>query len=827
MLVIIVYFLRHGITIDSLDIGKFKVQGLYLKLDNKLTTKVDYLFLPQNNKQKDYSQLENALDRIKLLPKYFDSVVLDKVEIGKYQFRVIYKDNIIYVSNNDYELAGTFKRKGELIEGNLPLLWIKKHNMRLNGKFSYEYKNGIFAVDADFVLEDQIKGHILAKYKDDNIAFRLHTDRFASAKVLRKFIKDNKKALTWFDRVKAKSYQVISAEGIMHKKGKRFVIEPMSLKADIELQKASVLFHPKLKRLKLDKAKATIVKNVLYVSAPHPSYSGKSLDGSSFYLANFLGNKPKKIHIDIKTNTKYDKVVQKLVRTYELKLPFSQQSGTVKAHITIDLIPQKSVFKINGTANLGKGKYTLYDLPVQIYSGKVEFDKHRVKMHKIDARLSWLSGKVNGDIDLDKKGAKLSVDVARLALGDKKDPFLLIKNKHKVPVILSWKGRFRIDVPVYKTSVVFGKKIGYSVTVSDIKPLLPYAVGLPLPIKSGSIKIDTKDSQKFYYNGKVTWPGSYIYTKRGTITNFQIKGSFTENTTTLSTLGGKITYNSKGDLVKISNLFIDGKKALDSSTKGGSANSSKVHIKGSNCLIRYEKYVLLTDSFDLRINGKHTLFRAIKDGDAVRVELNGDAIVVKANRIKAPMLRALIHFGGLSGGRYSLDLHGRMNGTMKGVITAKGGVASSFKTYNNLIALFNTVPSLATLSDPGFSNQGFEIRTARIEFRIVKNRVFFDMIYIDGKSAAISGKGTVSLINGAIDMDLAIRSARSIGKIIGSIPIVGYILMGKDKSITTGVKITGTLDNPKVTTHVVLETLLAPFKMFVRTIESPAHIINN
>jgi len=160
------------------------------------------------------------------------------------------------------------------------------------------------------------------------------------------------------------------------------------------------------------------------------------------------------------------------------------------------------------------------------------------------------------------------------------------------------------------------------------------------------------------------------------------------------------------------------------------------------------------------------------------------------------------------------------------VITIKGGVVSSFKTYNNMIALFNTVPALASLSDPGFSQQGFEVRSGRIEFRIVKDRIYFDMIYIDGKSAAISGKGTVSTRNGAINMDLAVRTARGIGKLIGSLPVVGYILMGKDKSITTGVKILGTLDEPKVSTHVVLETLLTPFKMVVRTLQAPAHIIN-
>ncbi len=826
LLVLSVYFLKHGISIGELKLGQFQVQGLYLKLDKKIVAKIDYLSLPKKNKDKDFSQLEASLDRIKWLPKYFQSVVLDRVDVNDRQFRIIYKDNIIYVSNDEYEIAGMLERKMNLVEGSLSFVWIKKYNLRLSGKFKYEYKKEIFALDADFVLENQIKGHILAKYGDKKLAYKISTDKFSSSSSLRRFVENNKIALKWFKRIRAKSYRVVSAEGVLSKKGNSFQIEPMSIKADLELKNASVVFNPKLKKVKLDVADVKINKNVLYVKAPHPSYDKKALDGSSFYLANLLGNKPKKIHLKIKTKTRYDKTVQRVIKAYKLKLPISQKTGSVRADVEMDIVPQKNIFKINGSAVLGKGRYLLYGTPLKILGGRVSFDKHSVKLNKVDADFSWLRGKVSGTLKLVSKKAKLSVDLKSLSLGDKKSPFVSIKNKHKIPVVLDWKKRFRIEVPLYKTVIAFGKNKSYKVSIADIRPLLPYAKGLPISIKSGHLSINTKNGKVFSYSGIVNWPASYLYDKKGTIKKFPISGQFSNGSTTLRALKGKIKYSSPKSLIQISNLYINGKKMIEGNKKR-SSKSAKFRVKGTKSLIRYDKYVLLTDRFDFRSNGKHKLFTATKDGDTVRVEMNGDAIVIKANRIKAPMLRALIHFGGLSGGRYSLDLHGRINGTMKGVITVKGGVASSFKTYNNMIALFNTVPALSSLSDPGFSKKGFEIQDGRIEFGVAKNRVYFDMIYINGKTAAISGKGTVSTVNGAINMDLAVRTARGIGKIIGSIPIVGYILMGKDKSITTGVKVTGTMENPKVETHVVLETLLAPLNMFVRTLQSPAHIINN
>ena len=51
--------------------------------------------------------------------------------------------------------------------------------------------------------------------------------------------------------------------------------------------------------------------------------------------------------------------------------------------------------------------------------------------------------------------------------------------------------------------------------------------------------------------------------------------------------------------------------------------------------------------------------------------------------------------------------------------------------------------------------------------------------------------------------------------------------MGEDNSITFGLKITGTLDDPKVKTSAVKEILMLPFDLIKRTLQSPAHIINN
>ena len=97
----------------------------------------------------------------------------------------------------------------------------------------------------------------------------------------------------------------------------------------------------------------------------------------------------------------------------------------------------------------------------------------------------------------------------------------------------------------------------------------------------------------------------------------------------------------------------------------------------------------------------------------------------------------------------------------------------------------------------------------------------FDKVLIKGKSATVSGDGTVNLVTKKINVDLAIQTAKGVGSLNGKLPVVGYILTGKNKSfLTVGLHIGGTLDKPVTKTSPIKDVLLLPFRMIERTFES-------
>lgn len=162
---------------------------------------------------------------------------------------------------------------------------------------------------------------------------------------------------------------------------------------------------------------------------------------------------------------------------------------------------------------------------------------------------------------------------------------------------------------------------------------------------------------------------------------------------------------------------------------------------------------------------------------------------------------------------------------MKGRIIIEGGILSDFKAYSNTLAFINTLPALATLNRPGFSSEGFKIEEGVIDYIMTPQKIVFESVYLKGNTATVVGKGTVWLTGTKkVDVDLAIQTVREFGKVVGKIPLLGYILMGDDNSMTVGLKIGGTLDDPKVSTSVAKDILTLPLEILKRTINAPAHM---
>lgn len=94
-----------------------------------------------------------------------------------------------------------------------------------------------------------------------------------------------------------------------------------------------------------------------------------------------------------------------------------------------------------------------------------------------------------------------------------------------------------------------------------------------------------------------------------------------------------------------------------------------------------------------------------------------------------------------------------------------------------------------------------------------------DSYTLNSPELKIAGFARVNMINDSIAGTLTLKS--DLGSALGKVPMVGYILLGDDGSISTTVNLKGKLSDPIVETAIAKEIVTAPFNILKRTITYP------
>jgi hypothetical protein len=606
-------------------------------------------------------------------------------------------------------------------------------------------------------------------------------------------------------------------------------------------------------------------QNGLYFNLKNPYYEKRSLKGSMVSIVN-LG-KNAMLKLDLHVLTPMDGILQKVLHSYNLNIPVKHKDKASNARIQIDLPlgkkhkDKKTEVLVNVNVSKGDVWYKNIKLPIQeatvsfdnrvkdslvvdavlqkgivkigktklpVRSGKGRYAQGMVNLDKVHLKSLWYDGKVSGPIDLKAKKAKFSLILNKMTIGDKKK-YIVMKNKN-LEAHLDYSSNVKFSVPSLDLKVE-NKKNTLLINLLSLNKIKPFVQNIDIDFDGGYVKIIKKDKENYTFKGELKRNACFFYDKNEYChTRIPCYGSITKQGLDFYAFQKRLYYNAKKSRIKLNNINIDLKKLLEErkSKQKQKSKSSKLVILGKKSKVRYNKYTLLTDTFDLEISPKGNINASGSyHGDIVKFTKKKNIFSLQAFRIKDKMLHPLIGFNGLKEGRYTLKNSGDFDKVMKGEIIVEGGILSDFKAYNNTLALVNTIPALATLSNPGFSEKGFQVKEGLVEYRILNsNKIIFDSIYIQGTSATIVGKGEIDIRKNTIHMKLAIQTARELGSFVGNLPLLGYILLGKDKSITIGLEITGSLNQPVVNTTTVSDILTLPLQLIKRTLESPAHIIN-
>ncbi|MEA1953216.1 MAG: AsmA-like C-terminal domain-containing protein [Campylobacterota bacterium] len=822
------YWLKAGIHVDNLTFGHYKIEGLYIKLNKKLTLKAHNIIIPTTKAKPSFNNIDQTFDNMKYLFTFFDYIELEKIHFENNKLNIFFADDILYVTSNDYEIVGNIHRKGAIYTSEISFLHIKKENIYLSGKLMYDAKRNRMETKGKFNAY-HIKGRFKVNKEHDSIDFSLNSEVFTDLKTLIDKFPLSEEIKSWIvGKIQANEYKLHFLTGRGKIKDNAFKIDFDTLKGDVLYKEVKIFYKEGLSPVVTDNFILSYKNGGLDFTLKNPMYQDRNLSGSKVSIDHLLDEEPIILSLDLHIESVIDSVVQKILKAYNLTLPVRQEGSLAKVNVKLD-IPLGETNQETSTfvnVDLAKGDLFINKVKLSVNKGNVQFDKGFIILNGIELQSDWYKGIVKGEIDLATKKAKLSLDAKYISIGEKRNKFFVLKNKN-IPFTLHYSNRIKVDIPSLKLKIENYSK-SLAIKVGKLKKIKPYLKNLGLQIDDGVLDIRTKDFKTYTFKGTLHRKSCVLYGRKDVCyTRVPCSGKATKNGISFYAFNKKLYYNSAKSQIKLKNLNIDLKKFLSVREKVKKSKVKNIVLIGKKSKLKYGKFRLLTDSYDIEVkaNGNIKAYGSL-NGDVVKFNKKRKNISVKALRVKDKMLHPFINFKGLKKGRYTLKMSGNPDKVLKGQIIVEGGIMSDFKAYNNTLAFINTLPALATLQNPGFSEKGFKIKEGVVEYTLRKNKIIFTSVYIKGGSATIVGKGEVDIKTKKIKMDLAIQTARELGKFVGSIPLLGYILMGKDKSMTVGLSVTGTLNNPKVKTSATQEILLMPLQLLKRTIELPAHILN-
>ncbi len=823
------YWLKVGIYADNLTLGHYKIDGLYIKLDKKLTLKAHKITIPKSKDNPSFENVDKVFDNIKYLFTFFYYIELGKVHFENNELNIIFADDLLYITSDDYEIAGNIHREGKKYTADIPLLYLKKDDIEIKGELVYYLDSDKLETKGEFDAYD-LKGEFKANKKKDTIDFALKSEMFTDLTTFADKLPLRETVKSWIvEKVQAKRYRLnaLSGSGTIRDDG--FKLDFDALKANMLLEDVKIHYKEKLPLVLAEGCILTYVDGGLYFDLKNPTYTDRNLSGSKVSIIDLIGKKPATLIVDLHIKTEIDNVVQEILKAYDLQIPVMQEGSMANADVKITIPLQKSAQKtsVYVNVNLEEGDVYINKIKLPVLKGNVQYDKGLVTLKDIDLKESWYEGRVNGKVDLKTKKADLKFDAKQVSLGEKNEKFFILKNE-LLPLTLEYKKNIVVDVPTLNLKIV-NRPEDMLLQVEAIEKIKPYLKDFGLQINGGNLDITTEDFVSYTFQGILHRESCFLYEQDNTcFSRVPCSGTVTKKGIDFYAFDKRLHFNEDKSWIKLKNLNIDLKEFFSSRDKIKSQSNAKRYvIVGTNSKLRYDKHTLVTDSYDIEVlpNGDINAIGSL-DGDIVKFNKKKKILSLQALRMKDKMLHPLIDFDGLKKGRYTLKMSGDPAKVRKGQIIVEGGVMGNFKAYNNTLAFINTIPALATLQDPGFSKKGFKIKEGVVEYRVIGDRVIFDSVYIKGGSATIMGKGEVDLKSRMIKMDLAIQTARELGKLVGNLPLVGYILTGEDKSMTVGLEVSGTLDGPKVQTSTAEDILTLPLHFLKRTLEIPAHIIN-
>ncbi|GFO65592.1 AsmA-like C-terminal domain-containing protein [Geomonas paludis] len=176
-------------------------------------------------------------------------------------------------------------------------------------------------------------------------------------------------------------------------------------------------------------------------------------------------------------------------------------------------------------------------------------------------------------------------------------------------------------------------------------------------------------------------------------------------------------------------------------------------------------------------------------------------------------------------GETAADFKRSIQGNVK--LRIERGSIRKFSTLSKIFSILN-VSQLFKGQLPDMVSGGMPFNKITGDIAFSNGVATTQNLFVDSNAMNISAVGKMDLVKDELDLNVGVQPLQTVDKVVSKIPIVGWILTGKDKSlITTYFEAKGRIEDPQVTAVPVKSLAKGVFNIFKRVFELPARLITD
>ncbi|RDX33532.1 hypothetical protein DZA31_00650 [Arcobacter sp. HD9-500m-PIT-SAG02] len=270
-------------------------------------------------------------------------------------------------------------------------------------------------------------------------------------------------------------------------------------------------------------------------------------------------------------------------------------------------------------------------------------------------------------------------------------------------------------------------------------------------------------------------------------------------------------------------------------------DNNSIVLNGVNSsLIMNNKYKLLSDKYNFVLHNKKISFDSFHKNSLINLKQDENGFkVIKGINLSSEIINEFLTVDLLTDGLVNLESSG-FKDKIEGDIVFTDNKIKNLAFLTNLILFLNTSPVLINplfalptvidiASNKGLSTDGYFIKKGNVKFVYDLKEDIFNATQINTKGATVDfdGNAVLDFKKSTITSSVNVGFLKTYTNLVKDVPVLGYVLLGKDEKVTTKVDISGDLNKPEYKTNFIKDGANLPLDVIKRIISLPKKAVDS